>query len=42
MSPMTMQTGNKGHGFANNLPLQMVLAAALIVIVIVLAWGYVW
>ncbi len=39
---MTMQSSNKGHAFADNLPLQMGLAAAVIVIVVVLAWEYVW
>jgi len=38
---MSMQTQNRG-GFANNLPLQMGLLVVLAIIVIGLAWKFLW
>jgi hypothetical protein len=39
---MTTQVGNKGHGLANNLPLQFGLVVVVAVLLIVLAARYVW
>ena len=39
---MTMHSDNKGHGLANNLPLQLGLVAVAAVILIILAALYVW
>ncbi len=39
---MTMQTENKGHGLANNLPLQVAMVFVVAAILIVLAARYVW
>jgi hypothetical protein len=39
---MTMQSENKGHGFANNLPLQLGLVGVAAMILIALAAHYVW
>jgi len=41
-SPMTIHSDNKGHGLANNLPLQLGLVAVAALILIVLAALYVW
>ena len=40
-SPMTTQVGNKG-GFANNLPAQLGLLAVAVVVLLILAWRYMW
>jgi hypothetical protein len=37
-----MQSSNKQHGFAKNLPLQFGLGLALLVILIALSWAYLW
>ena len=39
---MTLQSENKGHGFADNLPLQLCLVTVVAFILIVLAWKFVW
>jgi hypothetical protein len=39
---MTLQSENKGHGWAYNLPLHMGLVAAVTFILIVVAWKFVW
>lgn len=39
---MTLQSENKGHGLADNLPLQLGLVAVVAFILIVLAWKFVW
>ena len=38
---MTMQS-QKRHGLSNDLPVQLSLLAALAVILIAIAWQYVW
>ena len=39
---MTMQTENKGHGLANNFAAQMALLGAVVIVLIVISWYYVW
>jgi hypothetical protein len=39
---MTMQSENKWHGFANNLPLQLGVMGLVVMILIALAAHYVW
>jgi len=39
---MTMQSHHKGHSLTDNLWAEMSLMTAVIVIVMVLAWQYVW
>ncbi len=38
---MSMQSTNKG-GFANNLPAQLGLLTIMVVILVVVAWAYLW
>ena len=38
---MTMQS-EKGHGLSNDLPVQLSLLAVLAVILVGIAWQYVW
>ena len=39
---MTMQTNNKGHSLSDNLWAEMSLMMVLVVIILALAWRYVW
>ena len=39
---MTMQHETKDQGFANNLPLQLAVLAVAVIIVLAIAWRYVW
>jgi len=39
---VTMQGEHKGHGLANNLPLQLGLMAVVALILIVFAANYIW
>ena len=42
MEVMTMQIDNKGDGLTDNLWAEMSLMMVLVVIVLALAWRYVW
>jgi hypothetical protein len=40
---MTLQSdNNRGHGLANNLVAQMGLLAVVVVILLLVAWHYIW
>ena len=39
---MTMQSESKGHGLANNLPAQLALLCAGVIVLIVFSWYYIW
>jgi hypothetical protein len=41
-SPMTVRSDNKDHSLTDNLWVELSLLAVVTVILIVLAWGYVW
>jgi hypothetical protein len=42
VTPMTMQSDNKGHGLANNFWAQMAILAIVVIVVIALAAKYLW
>ena len=39
---MTMQSDNRGRGLANNLTAQLTVLAIAVVVVLLLAWRYIW
>lgn len=39
---MAMQSENKGHGLASKVSVQMITLAVVVVIIIAVAWKYVW
>ncbi len=39
---MTMQSEHHGHGLANNIVAQMTLLGIAVVVLIAIAWFYVW
>ncbi len=39
---MTMQTNDKGHGLSSNMAAQLGLLTVAVVILLVIAWLYIW
>jgi hypothetical protein len=39
---MTMQSEHHGHGLANNMAAQMAILGVAVVVLIAIAWFYVW